>query len=153
MATTRRPLRVLVADDEQLIADSLAIIFRNNGFDAISVYSGYSAMESAVSFQPDVVISDIIMPGVNGVDAVLSISQHLPASKFLLITGHADCQDSLRRAQVRGLPFLYLQKPIPPRFLVEYLKDYALQLNGAHTAIAQKAAPVGANASIDVEVR
>lgn len=129
MAATSRPLRVLVADDEHAIADSLTTIFRSHGFDARSVYSGYSAIETAVKFDPDVVISDVTMPGVNGIDAVLSISRQWPNSRFLLFTGNADCQESLERARAGGLRLACLHKPVPPRLLIEYLRECANHLN------------------------
>jgi DNA-binding NtrC family response regulator len=122
---TDRPLRVLVIDDEQPIADSLVTIFRNNGFDATSVYSGYSAIEAARSVHPDVVISDVRMPGVNGLDAILSIWRRLPSAKFILCSGQADYTDRLSMAREQGFSFVYLHKPIPPQSFIEYLKDWA----------------------------
>jgi DNA-binding NtrC family response regulator len=130
MATSPgRALRVLVADDEHVIADTLATIFRNNGFEVRSVYSGYSAIETAVHFYPDVIVSDILMSGINGIDAALSISRELPKSRFVLITGHADCDDDIEQARARGLKLMCFQKPILPQSLIEYLADCALDLN------------------------
>jgi DNA-binding NtrC family response regulator len=130
MATSaRKALRVLVADDEHLIADTLATIFRNNGFDARSVYSGYSAIETAVRFYPDVVVSDIEMSGINGVNAALSISRELPKSKFIFITGHPDRNYHLDIARSRGLQLECLHKPIPPQLLIDYLTNFESNLN------------------------
>jgi CheY-like chemotaxis protein len=134
MAAIKRPLRVLVADDEKVIADSLAIIFRDNGFDATAVYNGPSAIETAAQLQPDVVISDVLMPGMSGVDAVLNISRRLPQSEFVLFSGHADCQQSLIGAQANGLKFVYLHKPVPPQLLIEYLAGCAIRLQGEGVA-------------------
>jgi len=131
MANTNRRLRVLVADDERLIADSLVMIFRTHGFDATSVYSGYSAIETALTLLPDVIICDISMPGVNGVDAVLSMSRRLPETKFLLFSGHAQSQNSLSRAREQGLKFVYLNKPVRPQIFIEYLTGYAAVLNAS----------------------
>src|SRR5579862_489423 len=84
MAATQRPLRVLIADDEKILADRLAIIIRNSGFSLTTVYGGNSAVETAEKLQPDVVICDIRMPDMNGVDAANRISQILPTSKIVL---------------------------------------------------------------------
>jgi len=127
-----RALRVLVADDEHVIADTLATIFRNNGFEVRSVYSGYSAIETAVHFYPDVVVSDILMAGINGIDAALSISRELPKSRFILITGHADCDDDIEQARARGLDVMCLHKPILPQSLIEHLADCAMDLKLKH---------------------
>jgi DNA-binding NtrC family response regulator len=129
MATSLRPMRVLIVDDEHVIASSLAAILRTHGFEAISVYSGYSALETAFAWIPDVVISDILMPGINGVDAVLSMARRLPKAKFLLFSGHARSHGNVSRAQDRGLRFVFLQKPVPPQSVLEYLKNCELELN------------------------
>ena len=129
MAAALRPLRVLVADDEHVIADSLATILRTHGFEAMAVYSGYSAIETAFEWLPDVVISDIKMPDLNGVDAVLSMSRRLPHSKFFLFSGHLASQESINRAHERGLRFAFLQKPVPPQSVLEYLRACEAERN------------------------
>lgn len=131
---TTRSLRVLVVDDERLIADSLAAIFRNSGFDVACAYSGYSAIQTAKCIEPDVMISDILMPGLNGVDAALSIYRHLPTLKFVFVSGCGGCQADLSAARNRGLSFIYLEKPVPPKFLVGYLEDCRRMLRLWNTA-------------------
>ena len=121
MAT--RSLRVLVVDDEPLIADSLATIFRNSGFDVTCAYSGYGAIQIAKRLEPDVVVSDVLMPGLSGVDAALSIFQQMPGLRFVFVSGWSGFHEDLSTARNRGLPFIYLEKPVPPKFLVGYLED------------------------------
>lgn len=121
MATALRPLRILIVDDEHAIASSLATILRTHGFEANSVYSGYSAIETAFEWLPDVVISDIRMPGINGVDAVLSMARQLPNSKFLLFSGHLPSHETVSRAHQQGLRFVFLPKPVRPQCVVEFL--------------------------------
>ncbi|HSY13014.1 MAG TPA: response regulator, partial [Verrucomicrobiae bacterium] len=77
MQAGRKP-RVLVVDDEQVIADTLAKILDLNGYDASAVYTGTAAVESARSLKPDLVISDVIMPDMNGIEAAISIRGFLP---------------------------------------------------------------------------
>ena len=120
MATALRPLRVLVVDDEHIIGDSLVAILRTHGFEAISVYSGYSAIETAIEWLPHVIISDINMPNINGVDAVLSMARRLPKTRFLLFSGHAPSESTLNRARQQGLRLLFIQKP---RSLVRARRD------------------------------
>ena len=62
-------LKVLVADDERLIVDTLAIILNQTGFEATAVYSGEEAIQTAKTLRPDVLISDVVMFGLNGIDA------------------------------------------------------------------------------------
>jgi|SRR5579862_4008541 len=136
MAVAMRPLRVLVVDDEQLIADSLATIFRINGFEVTCAYSGYSAIQIANRLLPDVIVSDILMPGLNGVDAALSISRDLPGSRFVFVSGCSGFQENLSAARNRGLRFIYLEKPVPPKFLVGYLEDCWREVQPVETTIA-----------------
>src|SRR5580658_4019700 len=81
MQAGKKP-RVLVVDDEQVIADTLAKILDLNGYDASAVYTGTSAVESARLLQPDLVISDVIMPDMNGIEAAISIRGFCRNAKF-----------------------------------------------------------------------
>lgn len=137
MDVATRPLSVLVVDDEQFIAKSLATIFRNHGFDATCAYSGYDAIRSAKSLRPDVIISDILMPGMNGVDAAVSIFRHLPDAKYVFVSGFSGFQENLSAARNQGLEFLHLEKPVPPKLLVEYLAGCRRQNQSNHDAVCQ----------------
>src|SRR5260370_16440123 len=79
--------RVLVVDDERRIADTLVIILNQNGFDASAVYTGTDAVDRARSSRPDLVISDVIMPDMNGIEAAIQIRNILPACRILLFSG------------------------------------------------------------------
>jgi CheY-like chemotaxis protein len=129
MAATQRPLRVLIADDEKIIADTLAIIIRNSGFSVTTVYGGNSAVETAEKLQPEVVICDIRMPDMNGVDAANRISQILPTSKIVLCSGHTEAQGSLENAHAAGLKFVFLAKPVSPAVFLDFLKSYEEHLS------------------------
>ena len=91
--------RVLVVDDEHVIADTLAIILNQAGFDASAVYTGYDAVELARSAKPDLIITDVIMPDMNGIEAAINIRGFLPACKILLFSGQAATADLLKEAR------------------------------------------------------
>ncbi len=85
--------KVLVADDERVIADTLAMILNQSGFDARAVYSGEKALEMAPTFAPDMLISDVIMADLNGIDAAIQIRSMLPTVKILLFwPPHRSCR-------------------------------------------------------------
>lgn len=115
--------RVLVVDDERVIADTLAIILNQNGFDASAVYTGTAAVEQAKSVKPDLVISDVIMPDMNGIDAAINIRAALPGCKILLFSGQAATADLLERARSQGHEFEILAKPVHPQDLLAKLRD------------------------------
>ena len=114
--------KVLVADDEKVIADTLAIILNQNGFEASAVYTGTAAVEKARAVKPDLVISDVIMPDMNGIDAAIQIRGFLPGCKILLFSGQAATADLLENARQRGHEFEILAKPVHPQDLLEKLK-------------------------------
>src|SRR5579871_6455104 len=79
--TTSKP-RVLVADDEQVIANTLAIILNQAGFEARAVFSGEKAIEALDTFQPDMLISDVIMTGMTGIEAAIQTGRSCLRARF-----------------------------------------------------------------------
>ena len=122
MHVARKP-RVLVVDDEQVIADTLAKILDLNGYDASAVYTGTAAVESARTLQPDLIISDVIMPDMNGIEAAINIRGFLPSCKILLFSGQAATADLLENARAQGHEFEILAKPVHPSDLLAKLKS------------------------------
>src|SRR5258708_31403870 len=114
-------MRILIADDESVIADSLAMIFRASGFEAHAVYSGERAMELAHSFEPDVLISDVIMRGMTGIEVGIYVREHFPACRVLLFSGQAATSDLILAANPPGHRFDMLTKPVHPQVLLDYL--------------------------------
>lgn len=86
MESNARP-RVLVVDDERVIADTLSIILNQSGFRAAAVYSGVDAVTEARKQPPDLIIADVVMPDMNGIEAAIAIREMLPACKILLFFG------------------------------------------------------------------
>lgn len=114
--------KVLVVDDERVIADTLAIILNQSGFDASAVYTGTDAVETARSQEPDLIISDVIMPDMNGIEAAIRIRQILPDCKILLFSGQAATADLLEKARLEGHEFEILAKPVHPQDLLAKLR-------------------------------
>ena len=115
--------KVLVADDERVIADTLVIILNQAGFDATAAYSGRSAVELAETLQPDMLISDVIMPDLSGIDAAITVRRILPSCKILLFSGQAATADLLDKARGQGHEFEILAKPVHPQDLLAKLKS------------------------------
>lgn len=120
-ATTYRP-KVLVADDEQVIANTLAIILNQAGFEARAVFSGEKAVEALDSFQPDMLISDVIMTGMTGIEAAIITRSRMPNCKILLFSGQAATADLLEKARTQGHEFEILAKPVHPTDLLAKLR-------------------------------
>ncbi len=116
--------KVLVVDDERVIADTLAIILERAGFDSTPIYTGKDAIEQALARKPDLVISDVIFTNeeINGIDVAIRIRKELPACKILLFSGQAATADLLERAREQGHEFEILAKPVHPQDLLAKLR-------------------------------
>lgn len=123
MSETNSKPKVLVVDDERVIADTLAMILNQSGFHARAVYSGESALESAPVFAPDMLIADVIMADLNGIDAAIQIRTLLPKIKILLFSGQAATADLLEKARTQGYEFEILAKPVHPQDLLTRLRS------------------------------
>jgi CheY-like chemotaxis protein len=123
MPNASRKPKVLVADDERVIADTLAMILNQSGFEATAVYSGEKALELAPTVQPDMLISDVIMADLNGIDAAIRIRNLLPGIKVLLFSGQAATADLLEKARNEGHEFDILAKPVHPQDLLNRLRS------------------------------
>lgn len=114
--------KVLVVDDERVIADTLVIILNRNGFEATSAYSGEMAVDLAKSLQPQMIISDVIMNDMNGIEAAIQIRALVPGCKILLFSGQAATADLLDKARLQGHEFDILAKPVHPQDLLMRLR-------------------------------
>ncbi len=115
--------RILVVDDEVIIADTIVQILNRNGFIAEAAYSGEQAIEMARDTCPDLVLSDVLMPQVDGVEAAIQIRQLCPDTRIVLFSGQAATLEILSRAHARGYNFELLAKPIHPTQLIQHLRS------------------------------
>src|ERR1700690_2530532 len=105
MVATQGVRRVLILDDEQIIANTLALILNRSGFEARAVYNAETAIETASELLPDVLISDVIMQGKTGIEAAIRISEIVPHCHVILFSGQATTADLLERAEANGHRF------------------------------------------------
>jgi CheY-like chemotaxis protein len=86
------------------------------------VYSGEKAVELVATFEPNMLISDVIMADLNGIDAAIRIRRLLPEIKILLFSGQAATADLLEKARAEGHEFEILAKPVHPQDLLNRLR-------------------------------
>ena len=106
--------RILVVDDEPRIADILVLIFQRDGYQASAVYNGKDALASIALDPPSLVIADVVMPGLDGIELAKKIRRNYPDCRVLLFSGNADTQQMLQAAEQEGHAFEILAKPVPP---------------------------------------
>jgi len=114
---------ILVVDDEEIVANTTVEILNMAGFCAFVAYDGQTALELAAKFHPDILLTDVLMPGMNGVELAVALSKLLPRTRVLLISGQAGTIDLLEKARVEGHSFELVAKPIHPRKLIERLEN------------------------------
>ena len=115
-----RPLHVLVVDDDRDSADSLSELLKLTGIVCSTAYDGETALETVMDQRPDVVLLDLMMPGLNGFDVALRIRQSdIKDTTLIALTGWARSED-LRRSLQAGFDH-HLVKPVEFEFLLRLL--------------------------------
>jgi DNA-binding NtrC family response regulator len=110
--------QIFVVDDEPVIASTLAAILQMNGFSAKFFTSPLEALAAARSKAPDLLISDVTMPGFSGIDLAMTMRAQYPQCKILLFSGHPATFRLIEEARVGGHEFHLLLKPLPPAELL-----------------------------------
>jgi CheY-like chemotaxis protein len=115
--------RILIVDDESPIADTLQMIFRMQRYDARVAYSAESAVELIAEWKPDLVILDVILPQMNGIDLAIVIKENYPKCHIILFSGHANTSMLLDEAVRKGHNFEVLAKPVLPDVMLERVSE------------------------------
>jgi CheY-like chemotaxis protein len=113
---------ILIVDDESRLADTMTEILNISGFCAFTAYEGSEALKLAEEIQPDYLLTDVVMPGMNGVELAIAVRKMRPETNILLFSGQAGTIDLLEDARRAGYSFDVLEKPMHPVRLIEHLK-------------------------------
>jgi CheY-like chemotaxis protein len=120
MASSSRSARILVVDDEQIIALALAAILEKNGYDVEKAFSGDEAVAKAADFNPDLLLSDVSMGTMTGIEAATQITAKLPRCRVLFLSGHASKAD-IAEAAPKRMVYSFASKPLHPADLLSAL--------------------------------
>jgi CheY-like chemotaxis protein len=116
-------MKILVVDDEPIIADTLVDVLIGEGHKAYAVSDGESGIKWAEILRPDAVVSDVIMPKMNGIEMAKTILKLIPTCRIILFSGQAASTGLLEKARDEGYMFEMLAKPINPETLLEKLNS------------------------------
>jgi CheY-like chemotaxis protein len=133
-ASESRP-RVLVVDDECVVADTLAKVLTLSGYAAIAAYDADDALEIALHSPPELLITDVLLPGMNGIELAITIKRIFPDCKILLFSGQVSTAHLMAAAGREGHRFTLLNKPLPPKNLVAIVAEH-LNTNSMKTVDA-----------------
>ncbi|HKV94666.1 MAG TPA: response regulator [Candidatus Angelobacter sp.] len=115
--------RVMVVDDEMLIAESLADILRGEGYLAIAVSDGAAAVKWAEFLRPEAIICDIAMPGLDGFEVAKQVRELSPDCRIILFSGHGGIQNKMADMLRKDNDFEFIAKPVKPEIILKMLGD------------------------------
>lgn len=122
MSPDRIQPRVFVVDDESVIASTLGMILRGQGFEAHSFHLPAEALRVSRETPPDLLITDVVMPELSGIDLAIQTRELHPNCKVLLFSGQPAITGMLEAARASGHNFEVLAKPIHPGELLEKIR-------------------------------
>ncbi len=101
---------ILIVDDEVSILKSLSGILSDEGFETMTVSNGYEALKTLESESPDLVLLDIWMPGIDGIDTLKEIKKNFPTTPVIMITGHGTIETAVNATKIGAFDFI--EKPL-----------------------------------------
>jgi len=107
--------RVLVVDDEESPRSGLTSLLSTWGYEVEAADNGQQALEVAQAFRPAVVVADLVMPGLSGIELLRALGEELNGVIVIIVTGHASIDTAV--TAVRDGAYDYLTKPVDPRRL------------------------------------
>ncbi|HET7370576.1 MAG TPA: sigma 54-interacting transcriptional regulator [Gammaproteobacteria bacterium] len=119
--------RILVADDDPSVRRLLSLRLKDAGYEIQAAADGREALNLISSFQPQLVLTDLRMPGLDGMALFGAVRERYPALPVIILTAHGTIPDAVEAT--RSGVFGYLTKPFDSQTLLEWVKD-ALRLGG-----------------------
>jgi len=113
--------QVLIVDDELDFLETIVKRLRARNIEVSGVESGYLALEALDSRNPDVIILDVKMPGMDGIETLKEIKKKKPLTEVIMLTGHASVESGIQGMQLGA--FDYLMKPIALDELLEKVRQ------------------------------
>lgn len=113
----------MVLDDDAAVRQTWTLIFRQEGYDVVAVERGQDAIDAARDRAPDLLLADIRLPDMTGIEAAKRVQQQAPSCRVLLISGDGESSEALDAARAAGTAFEVLPKPIAPPELIQRIAD------------------------------
>jgi FixJ family two-component response regulator len=114
---------VFVVDDESVVASTLEIILLSHGYDTRSFFDPLDALKAAQSVAPTILLADVMMPSMNGLELAIEMRKLYPACKVLLFSGHTGTARLFANAKADGCDFELLTKPVHPVVLMDKISE------------------------------
>ena len=114
--------KIVVVDDEPRISNTLCQVLRSAGYTAFAAYEAEGAMMLCKHHSADLLLSDVNMPAINGIELAQQVAHEVPGCRVILFSGHVDTDALLAAARRNGLAIECLAKPIFPEILLEKVR-------------------------------
>lgn len=111
--------KVLIVDDERWTSDTLATIFSIAGYESRAAYSAEQAIEIMSDWQPALVILDVVLPKMSGIELAIQLASRQPSCQILLFSGNPSTAELAEVAAQEGHRFEILEKPVHPDLMLE----------------------------------
>jgi DNA-binding NtrC family response regulator len=118
-----REQTIFVVDDESVIAQTVGIILRNAGYAARSFSEPDAALNAAAGQSPDLLVTDMMMPEMNGIELAMRMQELRPCCKVLVISGQLLTLPSVATPDREDRHFDFLSKPVHPLKLLEKIEN------------------------------
>jgi CheY-like chemotaxis protein len=115
--------RVLVVDDEQIVATTLSMVLNSNGFEAVAAFSGREALALAHTSHFDVLVADVMMEPMSGLQTAIAFRNANPASHVFLFTGAEEAARLILDTANTGYDFQIFPKPLHPLQIIGALRE------------------------------
>ena len=121
METKGKTKNILAIDDEQIVRMCCTRILRAAGYDVDTSNGGPSALQMIKEKRYDVVLTDLKMPGMDGIDVMVELKKKMPDAKVIVVTGYSTTETAAR-AMTMGA-WNYLEKPFSPETLLAVVRE------------------------------
>jgi DNA-binding response OmpR family regulator len=116
-------IKALIVDDEKEYVNALIERLEVRGIDVIGAFSGEEALSILASHPVDVVVLDVLMPGLGGIETLVRIKKSYPQKKIIMLSGHADVDTAIKGMELGA--YDYLVKPVAFDELLYRIEDAA----------------------------
>jgi two-component system OmpR family response regulator len=113
--------KVMIVDDEQDFLETIVKRLEARSIDVTGVESGYQALEALDGRDPDVIILDVKMPGMDGIETLREIKKKKPLTEVIMLTGHASVESGIQSMKLGA--FDYVMKPLALDELLEKVRQ------------------------------
>ena len=122
---SQNPVRILTIDDENMVREILTAYLEDSGFKVIQANDGQTGIELIRSHQPDLVLCDLRMPGMDGLQVLATVTREFPELPILVVSGMGGMSDAIQALKLGAWD--YVTKPIEDMAVLEHAIDHALE--------------------------